>query len=225
MNSYIQFTKDISYKRERKLMKDPYTERTVKCLEVLNDMLLNIPQVKSLFDETDVAANFFDNIVTFKEMGLVDEEAFYIRKLKSRMIGVPSRIVYIVNKAIATYGKENPNYTLSSVYKYLLKYDDYLFENERKQYTLLDIIYYLFYDNFDLLTARRLKAGNEIYVESVNKVAIVPNDILSIIDVKTVDYDPKLGLTAIYDGQVTPLRIMCGRIGATTDDFDLRKAI
>lgn len=225
MNSYIQFTKDISYKRERKLMKDPYTEKTVKCLEVLNDMLLNIPQVKSLFDETDVAANFFDNIVTFKEMGLVDEEAFYIRKLKSRMIGVPSRIVYIVNKAISVYGKENPNYTLSSVYKYLLKYDDYLFENEGKQYTLLDIIYYLFYDNFDLLTARRLKAGNEIYVDSVNKVAIIPNDILSIIDVKTVDYDPKLGLTAICDEQITPLRIMCGRIGATTDDFDLRKAI
>lgn len=222
--TYVDFTKNISYKRERKLFKDPATEKTSKALKDFIEILSVSPDlVKVAVDNTDDAKEFYKKFPVFEEIGSKDEEAFYEFKLGKKIDGVPSRLVYILQRAIDVYGTEYPNLTLQSVYKSLVMYDDYYFINNGEEILLSDIIYFMFKHKFDLLTARRLRSGVEVYIPNADRVALIPKDILSKVE-GTVQWDTDKGLMGNVDKQFVILRTVGDRLGVTGDDFDLRKA-
>lgn len=221
--SYVDFTKNISYKRERVKYKEPDEEKVQKAYETLKEVLPAVPRIKQVFDSCESAADFFKAFPTFKTIGQNDEEAFYRLKLGSKIDGVPSRIVFILKKAIKESGTEFPNLTLQSVYKLLVQYDDYFFVNNGINITLINIVEFVFGKPIKLTTARRLRVDNEVYVEDANRIAIIPDDILEIVK-GDITFDPNRGLLGEVDGKLTELRILSDRIGVTFDDFDLRKA-
>ena len=192
---YIDFTKAISYKRERKVYKNPITKNTEDTKNVLENLIATVPQLATVFNTCD--------------------DGYY-------MDGVPTFVVYVLQKALQEAGSSAPNLALQSCYKLIIKYDDYIFVNNGKEITLLDVIYFCFKKKFDLLTARRLISDDEVYIESVDRVAVLPDDILKLIpDVSKLGYDPKIGIIT-EDGN--PIRTLNARVGVTVDDFDLREA-
>jgi hypothetical protein len=224
VTTYVDFTKNISYKRERKLYKDPYTDKTKKALENFIE-ILSVSQdlVKSALDNTDDAKMFYKMFPVFEEIDCKDEEAFYEFKLGYKIDGVPSRLVYILSCAIKKYGTEFPNMTLQSVYRSLVIYDDYYFVNNGEEILLSDVIYFMFKYKFDLLTARRLRTGVETYIPNADRVALIPDDMIQETS-KEISWDIDKGLVAAKGGSVVILRTVGNRLGVTTDDFDLRKA-
>lgn len=221
--SYVEFTKNISYKREREKYKEPDEEYVNGTLEVLKEILPANQKVKQVFDSCESAADFFKAFPTFKEIKLNSEEAFYRMKLGMKIDGVPSRAVFIIKKAVKVNGTEFPNLTIQSVYKLLEQYDDFYFINNGLEITLIDIIEFILGKSVKLTTARRLRVDNEVYIKDVDRIAIIPDDILDEVEGE-IHYDPKRGLIGNVHGVETELRILSNRIGVTTDDFDLRKA-
>ena len=220
---YIDFTKNISYKRDREIYKEPEEEKVVEAFETLKELLPAMPLLKKTFDSCESASDFYKVFPTFKELGLSSEEAFYRLKLGMKVNGVPSRIIFILRKAIKEYGTEFPNLTLQSVYKLLAQYDDYIFMNDGHEITLINIVEYVFGKPIKLTTARRLRVDNEVFVVDANRIAIIPDDILE--QVKgDITFEPSRGLLGEVDGELLELRILSDRIGVTLDDFDLRKA-
>lgn len=219
---YIDFTKAISYKRERKVYKNPITKNTEDTKNVLENLIATVPQLATVFNTCDDAKAFFHTYGIFSELKATDEEAFYQLKVGYYMDGVPTFVVYVLQKALQEAGSSAPNLALQSCYKLISKYDDYIFVNNEKEITLLDVIYFCFKKKFDLLTARRLISDDEVYIESVDRVAVLPDDILELIpDVSKLGYDPKIGIIT-EDGN--PIRTLNARVGVTVDDFDLREA-
>lgn len=221
--SYIEFTKNISYKRERLKYKEPNEESVERTIQALKSVLPAIPKVKQVFDSCESAADFFKAFPTFKQIGCNSEEAFYRFKLGFKIDGVPSRAVYIIKKAIGINGTEFPNLTIQSVYKLLEQYDDFYFINSGNEVTLIDVIEYILAKPVKLTTARRPRVDNEVYIKNVDRIAIIPDDILEEVEGE-ISYDAKRGLIGNVHGVETELRILSNRIGVTTDDFDLRKA-
>lgn len=220
---YIDFTKNISYKRDREKYKEPNEEKVVEAFETLKELLPAMPLLKKTFDSCESATDFFKAYPTFKEIGQNSEEAFYRLKLGMKVDGVPSRIIFILRKAIKENGTEFPNLALQSVYKLLSQYDDYTFMNDGREITLIDIVEYAFGKPVRLTTARRLRVDNEVFISDANRIAIIPDDILEIVK-GDITYEPNRGLLGEVDGQLIELRILSDRIGVTLDDFDLRKA-
>lgn len=221
--SYVDFTKNISYKRERKLYRDPNTENTEKSIKSLKVLLSTVPQMKQLFDESEDAASFFEAFDVFAKTKTADEEAFYQMKVGYHLNGVPTKVIYILNKAIKENGTEYPNLTLQSVYKLLKKYDDFCFKNNDAEITLVDIIYFVFKDKFDLITPRRNRVGIETYIADSDRIALIPDDITECIS-EEITYDKDRGLITNINGKSVEIRTLPNKIGITTDDFDLRKA-
>ena len=220
---YIDFTKNISYKRDRVKFNEPDEEKVTKSFNALKEILAASPRIKQVFDSCESASDFFKLYTSFKDMGLNTEEAFYRLKLGMKVDGVPSRIIYILRKAIKENGTEFPNLTLQSVYKLLAQYDDYTFVNNGNEITLINIVEYVFGKPVKLTTARRHRVDNEVYVPNVNRIAIIPDDMLELVKGE-ISYEPSRGLIGEVDGAMIELRILSDRLGVTTDDFDLRKA-
>lgn len=220
---YIDFTKNISYKRDREKYKEPDEEKVVAAYETLKELLPAMPLLKKTFDSCESATDFFKAYPTFKEIGQNSEEAFYRLKLGMKVDGVPSRIIFILRKAIKENGTEFPNLALQSVYKLLSQYDDYTFTNDGREITLIDVVEYAFGKPVKLTTARRLRVDNEVFVSDANRIAIIPDDILELVE-GDITYEPNRGLLGEVGGELIELRILSDRIGVTLDDFDLRKA-
>ena len=156
-------------------------------------------------------------------MGINNTELFYSFKLGYTTEGIPSELVYILEKAVREYGTANPNSTLWSCYRLIEKYAEYYFKTENGDMILQDVVYAIFKKKFDFITPRRNISGNEVYVHNKDSIALLPDNILSEINGQKVFYDK----TGLYIGEEnhTLLRLMNGRIGVTVDDFDLRECI
>lgn len=220
---YIDFTKNISYKREREKYKEPDEDKVVEAYNSLKELLPAMPLLKKTFDSCESATDFFKAFPTFKDVGQNSEEAFYRLKLGMKVNGIPSRIIFILRKAIRENGTEFPNLTLQSVYKLLAQYDDYTFINDGREVTLINVVEYVFGKPVKLITARRLRVDNEVYVADANRIAIIPDDILELVK-GDITFEPNRGLLGEVNGELIELRILSDRIGVTLDDFDLRKA-
>lgn len=219
--TYIEFTRESCRKVEgKKLYKvKSFTEEQ---LEAFRQMLSGNASIADMFNRCESAKSFFRHYPDFKEMGINNSELFYQFKLGYGIEGVPSELVFILNKAISTYGIANPNSTLWTCYKLISQYAECSFNLGSEEVNLQEVIYAIFQQKFDFITPRRNISGCEVYVHNKDSIALLPENIINEIDGRKVYYD-KDGLYVGEDRQL--LRLMCGRIGATLDDFDLRESV
>lgn len=219
--TFIDFTSEASKKIEGKeLCKiDQFTDEQ---LELFTEFVSVHPYISDIFSKTESSEYFFKRFPEFKELGIASSELFYSFKLGYNIEGIPSRLVFVINKAIEEYGMSHPNSTLWTCYKLITKYAKYYFKTEDGDLNLQDVLYGLFKTKFDLITPRRNVSGSEVYVHNKDTIALLPEDILTAIDGKKVYYDKE----GLYVGEEkTLLRIMNSRLGITLDDFDLRESV
>lgn len=221
MKSYIEF---ISIIRKAETVKK-LPEVTDEMQQTWKEVLSAIPHIKQRFELYDEDKDFFGEFPDFENSGIKSQELFYRNKLGYYIDGIPSKVVYILQKAIKELGTENPNTTLYSVYGILLPFAYNKYEHKGEQLDLLDIVYAVFKHKFEPLTNRRKSCNDEFYVYDENLIAILPKDIQEQVKGKDIKFDKKLGLY-IEDGESKSLlRLMNGRIGVTMSDFDLRESI
>lgn len=219
--SYIEFTREACRKADGKKLYEvkPFTPEQSKAFR---DLLSASETFADTFNKTESAKGFFKHFPDFKEMGIANEELFYAFKLGYTAVGIPSELVYILTKSVKTYGVANPNCTLWTCYKLIKSYADYSYKVGEDILNLQDVIYAIFKNKFDFITPRRNISGSEVYVHNKDSIALLPSDIINAIDGQKVYYD-KDGLYVGEDKKL--LRLMCDRIGITTDDFDLRESV
>ena len=192
--------------------------------------------IESLFGKTDDCASFIKAVPAFKEVfdSKVVTELFYAVKLGYYCIGVPSKLLYIINKIFGDLG-ENGNYinlAIESGKSLLEPYAEYEFDavqdGEIVKYTVVKLIESRINKTFKLLTdaVPMVKVGEvcEVYVRNVDRVALIPNDIMegmSFDNIDSIEYKPRAGIVF----RDIPLREFGSRIGVTTDEFDLRECL
>lgn len=219
--TYVEFTREACRKVDGKKTY-PVKVYTEEQMEAFRQLLSASPVISDAFYKTDSAKNFFKHFPDFKEMHIDNTELFYVFKLGYKTEGIPAELIYILNKAADQYGCGNPNSTLWSCYKLISGFAEYSYEFEGQVVNLQEIIYSVFKRKFDIITPRRNVSGYEVYVHNKDTIALLPENIINAIDGRKVYYD-KDGL---YVGEEKELlRLMCGRIGVTYDDFDLRESV
>ena len=162
-------------------------------------------------------------------------EFFYMTKLKTefnrdyRYKGIPAKLEYLI-RAAQTLPWETPNQLLSMCYRAINEFAPYTYETSAGVLNLLGVFSIIIQEDFEPVTDAVRKVYNEyhnvyeVYVENVDMIAFLPEDIAGCIRAKDLDvvtFDKKIGL--LYKN--IPLRTLGGRIGLTTDDFDLRNAV
>lgn len=176
---------------------------------------------------TESADEFYEAFEIFRECVPDEkkEELFYGMKLGYILEGVPSKLIYILRKAM--HEKPTPTLAMQSinplVWQSLLRY-------RLPQGTCIhDIMDELHGDRVMLINpaCRMIEYEDfaEIYVENVDRIVLVPADITRFVcdprDLMRVQYLPGRGV-CVGDA---PLRTMNNRVGVTLDEFDLREAI
>lgn len=175
----------------------------------------------------EVASEFYDAYELFKKSIPVEKQAemFYAAKLGFVFDNVPSRLVYILNKAIKTY--DTVNVAISSIDNRILQ--KFLDKGSlHPDIIIKDVVDSLYGKDTELITNtnRKVKADDEtyeIYVQNTDRVVVVPADIANCIesreDLENINFKDDLGV-CLYD---KPLRTFNGRLGITYDDYDLRE--
>lgn len=161
---------------------------------------------------------------------VIKTDLFYTALLGKHYDGIPSQLVFILEKARKMY--EYPNLALSMIPDSL--WVNYTWLGCLKGFTIFDVICNVWKSDIKILSPYRRRAlyGGcvELYIENdsagkfINRIAIIPEDINSCIsdsEVSKVVYNEKLGL-CVGD---KPLRQMAGHVGLTRHDFDLRGVI
>lgn len=152
------------------------------------------------------------------------EELFYTAKTGFFFEGIPSKVVYLLQRAIKRYN--TPNNAINSIdvrvlSKYLKK--GYLPENV----TLKQVMENLIGREFQTLSESRLavtyKDCVEVYVRNTDRVLIVPLSLESYFnsreDLEHVEYVKNIGVCI----QGIPIRTLKGMLGVTFDEYDLRE--
>lgn len=221
MKSYIEFISAIKKADEVKQLQQVTDEMRKTWKEVLSA----IPHVKQRFELYDEDKDFFGEFPDFQHSGVKSQELFYQNKLGYYIEGVPSKVIYILQKAIKELGSDCPNTTLYSVYGILFPFAYNKYSHKGEDLNLLDIVFAVFKHKFEPLTNRRKSSGDEFYVYDENLIAILPKDIQEQVKGKDIKFDKKLGLYIEDGGNKSLLRLMNGRIGVTRNDLDLRDSI
>lgn len=221
MKSYVEFINII--RKADTVKKVP--EVTDEMRQTWREVLSAIPTVRQRFELYDEDKDFFGEFPDFEKSGIKSQELFYQNKLGYFIEGVPSKIVYILQKAIKELGSDEPNTTLYSVYGILLPFAYDKYNHKGTEMNLLDIVYAVFKHKFEPLTNRRKSSGDEYYVYDSNLIAILPKDIQESVKGYEIKFDKKVGLYIEVDGERTLLRTMNKRIGVTRNDLDLRESL
>lgn len=175
---------------------------------------------------TDSSTEYFEaydllNMVVADE---IKEDLFFTAKLGYFYEGIPSKIVYLLQKAIRSYN--TPNNAISSldigrVGRFLKK------GSLPDGVTLKQIMENIIGSEFQLLTKYRrsvqFKDSVEIYVENTDRVLVLPKDIAVLIesaeDLASVEYVKGVGVCV----HGIPIRTLGGKIGLTLNEYDLRE--
>ncbi len=221
MKSYIEFINII--RKADTVKKVP--EITDEMRFTWKQVLSAIPHIRQRFELYDEDKDFFGEFPDFEKSGIKSQELFYQSKLGYYIEGIPSKVVYILQKAIKELGSDTPNTTLYSVYGILLPFAYNKYQHKDKELNLLDIVFAIFKHKFEPLTSRRKSYGDEFYVYDDNLIAILPEDIQEKVKGKEIKFDKKLGLYIEEGDSKSLLRLMNGRIGVTKNDLDLRESI
>lgn len=155
-------------------------------------------------------------------------ELFYASKLGFLYPGVPSKLVYILNKMVKDYGVVHVNDSLSRCVKLLSPFVGDVYTSGDTEVTVKDLIENFVGVPIKLLTSsvRKVKSTDcyEVYVPNVERVALLPNDIANMLpysECAKITFEKDKGLVI---GDIV-VRTMNNRLGVTKDDFDLRGTI
>lgn len=195
-------------------------------LREFSEFLLAFEDVKARFGLTESVKEFTDACPVVKAFFKreVLEEVFYATKAGYFFEGVPSRLTYLLKKALQSY--DTPNKALASINgSRLLPYlkQGILPEGVTVRTVINNICGY----DVRLLTEAKLAVQNmntiEVYVPDVDMVLVLPKEYEGVVgcrsDLETVCYEKDRGV--LIRGQL--FRTMYGKLGITRDDFDLRK--
>lgn len=221
MKSYVEFINII--RKADTVKKIPEVSEEMR--KAWKEVLSAIPHVKQRFELYDEDKDFFGEFPDFDKSGIKSQELFYQNKLGYYIDGVPSKVVYILQKAVREVGTDTPNTALYSVYGILLPFAYNKYAHGSDELNLLDITFSIFKHKFEPLTSRRRSYNDEFYVYDDNLIAILPKNIQEQVKGKDIKFDKKLGLYVEEDGNKSLLRLMNGRIGVTRNDLDLRESI
>ncbi len=218
----------------KKLLSDDKSE--MKCplivsedIDLFYDILASDKRIADTYNNCDLARTFYAYLPDVKKVfGQKAENVFYASKCGYIMKGAPMKIVYIIIRAIDVTGITAPNYVLANARKYISRYADKVFVSEAGKFNLYDVINNCFSYRVTLVTDSMRKVQNqdfnEVFIKSCNSVALLPRDIydsLSFSDCDVLEYKPSIGIM-IND---VPIRCLCGRLGITLHDFDLRECV
>lgn len=212
-------------------------KKTVNVPKFDNDKLIEFKELlsislnmKNAFGAIDDSNAFFKMYPDVKKVigARICAEVFYACKLGYYYDGIPSKLVYILNKAVKNHGKDFPNLTINSAISLLRTYASAQYKYEGKTLEVKDVLDNVFGTSVQLLTTAKMKikVGDnwEVFIPDVERVAIMPDDIASMIsygDCDKLSFDINKGIML---GDV-PVRTMNGRVGITRNDFDLRECI
>lgn len=199
-------------------------------LELFNKTINTSVTIKAAYDQTDDANSFFAKFPDVRKIvgSKVCVECFYACKLGYYMQGIPTKLVYIVDKIFKEYDKEYVNVAMNAAIPLLSPYAISEFDYVGESYTLKDVIENFVGRSITLLTTSvpkvKVKDAWEVYIPTTKRVAILPDDIgsaISLDDCEKLDYDKDAGLVL----QGIPLRTMGDRLGVTLSDYDLRQCV
>lgn len=226
----LEFNKIIDGKPLESVKPVEYVGITMEDLEFFRRMLSIDPAMIPALHETSRSKEFFDafpildSIEYSKEQ---KEDLFYAVKLGYFYSGVPCKLVYLITKAIAATETPNQALCLLKDSKHVAKYlVDGAINNG---ITIKQVVANVLGSEFKTITnsRRKVKFNNfyEIYVENVDSIVLVPEDIAgqinSIGDLRAVSFVPNVGV-CVHD---IPLRTFGNRYGITVNEFDLREVI
>lgn len=222
--NYLEVSNNILYGKKI-LVKSALDESSI---DTLRNIISISPGIQSAFNLTDDADSFMKMYPDIRRVISTSKliEAFYALKLGYYLEGVPSKLVYVIENAVKTFGKDNINYTLSSITPFLNIYATSKFECDNNTYTLKGVVENIVGSSVSLLSyaSPKVKSNGcyEVYVKDINQVVLLPNDIgeeIPMVDVDKIVYNKEVGLT-IND---VPLRCFGDRVGITKSEFDLRE--
>lgn len=210
--------------KESKDVAGRYTLTTENDLKQFKNMLQIDNSYFEGLKKTDSFKEFYEAYELFEKTfdPKLQEDIFYSTKLGFFFEGVPSRLVYLLKKAI----DKNPTPSLALQSISVLAWDRFLKKGSLPEditiKDVLDAIYGYETKLIDELQLRvRHESFSEIYVKNVDRICLLPNAIADQFDLKdldTLEYVPKQGVC--FDG--VPVRFFDGRNGITLDEFDMR---
>ena len=177
---------------------------------------------------TEISSEFYDTCELLKRVisPEIQEDVFYAAKLGFYFEGVPTKLTYLLSKALKQY--KYPNLAISAINRN--SFGNYLKEGSLPEgVTVKRIISNLVGRPVTLLTKVNRKAETklccEMYVNNTDRVILLPRDISDQIstleDMENIQYVEGVGVCL---GDI-PLRTFGGRTGLTKSDYDLRECM
>lgn len=225
-----------NYKEELKRKVDfEKTMATTEDINLFKSLLAIHDYYRDGFASTEVSEEFYEAYEMFRDMIPKEKQTdvFYATKMSYILEGVPSKLAYLLRKAIRSDKTEENlprgvNEAILSIGytswgKFLKK------GSLAGDLTVKDVIDVIVGRDCTLISDSVRKVVYEdyaeIYVQNVDRVVLVPKDIAdqinSMEDLCNIQYKQGVGV-CVGD---FPLRIMNGRIGVTKNEFDLRECI
>jgi hypothetical protein len=215
-----------------------YGKKKVTCVPKISneDLILfkNTLAISALmtnvYNNTDDANSFFTVYPSVKQIIGTKKcvECFYACKLGYYIEGVPSKLVYIVNKIFKENDKRFVNKSLNTALPLLKPYVNCQFKGTNDDYTVKDIIENACGHSVKLLTPAELKVqvGTdwEVFIPNVERVALLSDELgsqFSYQDCERLEFKKDLGIVL---GNI-PIRTLNNKLGVVKDDFDLRECI
>ena len=210
-------------------------KKTVTIKEIPQEKLIEFKSliaisktVESAFETIEDANAFYKMFPYIKKLigSNICVEVFYACKLGYFYSGIPAKLLFILNKAIRSGDRMHINATLNKAVNLLRTYCDSQWKTDENVITMKDVIENIVGEPVNLITSSTLKVQAkdcwEVYIKDAERVALVPNDIATMLsygDCEKLQFDIGKGIVL---GDV-PIRTLNNRIGITKDDFDLRE--
>lgn len=214
----------------RKRVEVTPAEFTDDDVKLFTELIGTSPQMLNVFQGVEDSSIFYK---TYPDMRKIfgtakSVEMFYAIKSGSYVKGVPAKLVYIIDKMFKEYDKGFINCAINAAVPLLAPYASDVYIVGDTKHKLRTLLEGAVGRDIKLITDECRKVDyddySEVYIPDVKRVAVLPKDIADAItlpDCEKLNYNPKLGV-CLAD---IPLRGFNGRLGITTDDFDLRECI
>ena len=174
---------------------------------------------------TEDAKEFYEAYEFIRELTPVDirEDVFYAAKVGFIISDVPSKLVYILRKALNKY--KVPNMALESIDRRVLS--NYLIPGLLPEgVTVKVLVEDLLGDRVSLLSEynRMARYGDvvEVYVENTDRVLVGPAKLGDYLqtskDLSSISYEKEVGVCL----HSVPVRTLGGKLGVVLHEYDLR---
>lgn len=210
-------------------------KKVTKVAEIKQDKLVDFKTLvamskmtESAFDVLEDANAFYKMFPDIKKLigANICVEVFYACKLGYYYEGIPTKLLFILNKTVKVNGREHINKALNPAVTLLRSYVDNAYQYSGEKITVKDVLENIIGEPVALLTTSELKVKSsdcwEVYIKDAERVALLPEDIASMLsysDCEKLSFDIGKGIML----EDIPVRTLNNRLGITRDDFDLRE--